>query len=306
MFIPCDTVKLFNQFSSMEQTTSAANKLKTFMGAIRTTRVNQDNDSNSIQTVIIIDESASVAKGTRRFTEKIIPLVLSKLPSKKSQLVHLLTFRSEKSSVFKKLQSILQKLDANKRIRIVVLTNAEVQDRQEVENFAETIMEFLSGSNSSADCHVVTLASECGQSLLGINDRTKKINHFDIDATESNDIIATRIGELLHADRFPIDKKLVNHSEVKGQSSVLVSEHASDVKQSEGIRNLDYVERAEFGPKMREKKMKRRHRRSCSSCGLCGILDICRCYRILIYFIIVAILLALFYFKIIKIEISPF
>lgn len=276
------------------------------MGAIGGVRVNQGNDSNSIQTVIIFDESASVAKGTQRFTEKIIPLALSKLSHKKSQLVHSLTFGSDKTSVIEKLQSLVQTLDANKEIRILFLTNAEVQ---EVETFAETIMKFLSRTHSSADLHVVRLASECEQSWLRISNTTTKYNLFDVDANESNEFIAIQIEELLGSGSFPMHKPLrrvKNSSKTQGQSKDVGD------KQSGYARSLDYVEKAQFSPENRKIKTKRRHRRSGRTCGifssiLTGMFSIySRCYCYLICFIIIAIVVALFYFGIIKIEFHLF
>lgn len=159
----------------------------------------RDNDSNSkpIQTIFILDENVSVTKKTCRFTEKIIPLVFSKISYEQSQLVHLLTVLRDKSSVLQMLQSILQTLDASKRIRILVLTHCGIQ-----EHFPEELIEFLSESNYLFELQVVRLASECRQSLVRSKDATTKYQLFDIDAKKSNTLIATRIVELFQSNSY--------------------------------------------------------------------------------------------------------
>lgn len=278
------------------------------MGAIGTTRTNQNNDSNFIQTVIILDQSVPEAKVTQRFTKKIIPLALSKLSRKKSQLVHLLTFGKDKTSVEEKLQSILQTLAANKRIRIIILTNEEVEGRQEIENFAATLMKCLSGSNCSADLHVVRLASECRQSWLRINNTTTSYNLIDVDDNKSNQFIATRIVELFHSEYLSMHNELrMNNysSETQAQSTATVSsEHAWHVNdwKTEDLRNLDYVERAEYRSEMEELQKKRR-RRWRLGCCFCGIVDKYFRYCDFVIFIIVALLLILWYLGKITVQI---
>lgn len=274
------------------------------MGTICATRFNQDNDS--AHTVIIIDESASQAKGKQRFTEKIMPLVLSKLSHEKSQLIHSLTLGTDKTSVVEKLQSMLGTLDANKPIRILVLTDGEVQNHQEIENFAAIIMKFLSASNLSIEFQVVRLVSKSRskQDPLQTNNPTTKSYLFDIDASESNKSIATRIGQLFQSGGISMDQQLrmdKHTSKVKGRSTPLAAKHTQDVgeKESEKARTLHHVEIAESSPEI---KMNRRQRRTC--CTIFGFLRIYRFYCYLIFFIIVGILVALIYLGKIKIIFS--
>lgn len=147
--------------------------------------IDPDN-SNSIQTVFILDEHHTTgAKNSRRFMEKIIPLMLSKLFYESSQLVHLVTFVRHKTTVEEMFQSLLQTLDAKKQIRIFVLANGEVHERQEIENLAETLIKFLSGTNHSFELQVVRLTST--------KRTTKRYKLVDIDPNESNEFIASQI-----------------------------------------------------------------------------------------------------------------
>ncbi len=177
--------------------------MRQFAGAIRS---NRDNDlgPNPIQTVFILDENVCATKKTWRFTEKIIPLVFSKISYEKSQLTHLLTVVGDKSPVMQMLQSILQTLDVGKRVRILVLRNGNGPDRDEMENFTESLIKFISGTNFTFEFQVVRLASECQDSVIQIDDGAIKYQLFDIDAKKSNAFIATRVVELFNSKDFKI------------------------------------------------------------------------------------------------------
>lgn len=227
--------KLLTQLFFIKQITMAANKVTKFMGSFKTS---QDNDSNSIETVIILEES-------ERFTEKLLPLVLSKLPYEKSQLVHLLTFFNDKTRVVQKLQSLLRTLDADKRIQVLVLTYEK--DPGRIDNFAESLIRFLSGTTFPCDVQIVRLASECRQTFR-INNTTTIYKLFAIDSSESNEFIATRVAGLLHSDSFPLHKQLRMDKQIysiQSHSTAMLTECTGDIgvgdKQSEDLHILDYV-----------------------------------------------------------------
>ncbi len=140
-----------------------------------------DVDSHAIQTVYIVDDREPAARNGRRFTEKVIPLMLSKLFDENLQIVHLLTFVRHNTTVEQMERSLQQTLDAKKRIRILVLTDGEVQEHQNVEDFCETLTEYLSELNYSFELEVVRMMS------------TKKFKLIDIDASETNEFIAEPI-----------------------------------------------------------------------------------------------------------------
>lgn len=219
--------------------------------------------SNSVETVFILEESVSLS--TERFTEKLIPLVLSKCSSGPSPRIHLLTLASDKMQIVQKLQSLLQTLDAGKRIQVLVLTHEDVQNR--IDNFAEGLIKFLSGSNFQFDLQVVKLASECRQTFR-INTTTTTYKVFDVNVSESDEFIATRIAGLFHSESFPMHKQLRMDKHIyniQSESAGMVSECAWDVgvgeKQSENLQILDYVAGVEYRHAMQEMQMKRRHHR---------------------------------------------
>lgn len=221
-------------------------------------RINQDDDSTT-HSLIIIDESMSVS-----VVEKIMPLVFSKLSHQKSHLVHSLTFGADEAYVVEKLQSLSETLDANKQIRVLVLTDREVQNCQEIESLAATIMKFLSGSNFPAHVQILRFGSKCRLSLRRINNTTIccTYKHFEIDVNESDDSIISRIAELFGSTDFPLHSQLhtdLRICKIQGHSTAIIAEYAWDVgvNRLDDLQNIDYVESAEF-----RSEMKRQHRRS--------------------------------------------
>lgn len=155
-----------------------------------------------MQTVFILHENVFVPKKHCRFAEKIVPLVFAKISNGNSQLVHLLTVASDKTPVVQMLQSILQTLDANKPIRITVLTDMTSREQQQFDNFAEALIKFLSGSNFTFELQAVRIGSECEEKLLGGANVSRKYRVIDIDSKKSNVWIAAQIVELFHSNNF--------------------------------------------------------------------------------------------------------
>lgn len=224
---------------SIKQITTATNKARQFAGALRSGR-NRNSNQNPIQTVFILHENVfGSPKKHCRFAEKIVPIVFSKISHGNSQLVHLLTVTADKTPVVQMLQSILQTLDANKPIRIVVLTDMNSPERQQFDNFADILIKFLSGSNFTFEFQVIRVASE-SQELGGTNS-TKKYQLVDIDEKKSNAFIAAQIVELFHSDNFqkyePKQFAMIA-GEVKPQPTDVVSLDV-DGKQSGNVSNLN-------------------------------------------------------------------
>lgn len=113
-----------------------------------------------------------------------------------SQLVHLLTVLQDRSPAIQMLQSILQTLDATKRIKILLLTNG--YDDRNSENFADKLVDFLSGTNYLFELQVVQLGTEDKE----INEAPTNYQIFDIDRKKSNALIATRIVELFQSNSY--------------------------------------------------------------------------------------------------------
>ncbi|KAG4066509.1 hypothetical protein HA402_007145 [Bradysia odoriphaga] len=114
---------------------------------------------NSIQTVFIIYEHPSTTHISQQFTEEVVPLMLSKFFHKSCQTVELVTILRHKTTTAQTIQSLVQTLNATKRIRISVVANAHEHEQQNIEHFAETVIEFLSRFGYSFELQVVRLAS---------------------------------------------------------------------------------------------------------------------------------------------------
>lgn len=197
---------------------SAVSKIKKFTGTIRN---NRTNNSRPVQTMIIHDESVSLA----------IPLLLSKLSDEKSHLAHVLTFGSDKTPVVQKLQQLLQILNRNEMLRILYLNGGEIEDR-EIESFAETLTRLLSRLHFSYDLLVVRLMPE-----RRMNNTAIKHKIHDIDANESHEFISSRIARLFQSDGFPMDEQLQEDG---------VENHSED------LHSLEYVDTVAFRPQTHE------------------------------------------------------
>ncbi|XP_037043093.1 trichohyalin-like isoform X15 [Bradysia coprophila] len=142
-----------------------------------------DDELGSSQTVFILDEHLCGARGNRRLTKQIVPLMLSRLFYESSDLVQLVTFVRYKTTFEQLRQSLLQTLDAKRQIRIFVLTNERYQERKDINVFAEMLIRFLSVTNYSFELQVVRLTST----------RSTTERYEVVDVSESNDFIAKQI-----------------------------------------------------------------------------------------------------------------
>lgn len=109
--------------------------------------------------------------------------MLTKMLYGDSQLVHLVTFVRHKTTVADMVHSLLQTLDTSKEIQIFVLT--KVNEQQEIDDFAETLIEHMSATNVSYEIQVVRIATSKSPS--------RKYSLVDIDAGESSESIAKQI-----------------------------------------------------------------------------------------------------------------
>ncbi|KAJ6641381.1 Flagellar attachment zone protein 1 [Pseudolycoriella hygida] len=167
-------------------------------------------ERNAIETVVIHDESMSETWKTSRINKKIIPMVLSKLNHNRSQLVHSLSFGKNTLSINKnirkmlkletstsediivrKFNTLLQTLDARKKVRILVLIDGTIQNHRKAEHLAQTFTEILGEFHFSANLQIVRLASNFCRSINATNCKV-----IEIDAKESNETISSRIAAL--------------------------------------------------------------------------------------------------------------
>lgn len=153
---------------------------------ITTYKSNLAGGLTSFQTVFILDEYLAGARENSRFTEKIVPLMMSRIFNESSELVHFVTFVRYQTD-FKQLCSSLQgALDASKQLRILVLTNEQMQGRQDTDNLAEMLIKFLNMLHYSYEFHVARLVSTTTTT-------TEQHKVVDVGVNQSNDFIAQQV-----------------------------------------------------------------------------------------------------------------
>lgn len=192
---------------------------------IGTIAIDEDENSTEIQTVIILDESRYIGRALARVFSTIIPLILSKLFYKASQIIDLVTiygtsryyrktFEEMKTfsipvggdanmgSTFKEVHKLFESLDPSRPVRVLTIASGQFTDRAEAENAALPLITFLNASHFSINSQAVRLFTSNSNpdtkalcSLLQINNTTT-CQLADIDVKESDETIATKIANL--------------------------------------------------------------------------------------------------------------
>lgn len=189
-------------------------------------------DSKAIyQTIIIMDRSGSMGQAARRLAQIIFPLTFDKMSYQPSNLIHLITFDSVSElhavtvekfgelpmsargetfmrQAIKDCHEVFNKLDSNKPVRLLTISDGEVADQVETEAEAISLKKYLEGLdrrfmiNSSA----VRLFTSSAQpdtkaisSLLQINNGPSK-SLCEVSTRELDDFIATTIAALFSSD----------------------------------------------------------------------------------------------------------
>lgn len=204
---------------------------------IGTVTIENNKDSHLMETVIILDESGSMGKETLRFTNRIIPLVLSKLSYEKAQLIHLITFShyyyktAEQLKTFsitsrgtymapplEQLRILFQKFPPNKPIRILCISDGNASDRKQTGKAALSLTEFM--DQFSINSQAVRLFTSKSQpdtkalcSIMQINNTTHS-KLIDISAKESDGTIARKIAALFRSDKFSRSKILLMEEKI--------------------------------------------------------------------------------------------
>lgn len=210
--------------------------------------------SRSVQTVILLDRSLYMGCETRRFTNEIIPLVMSKLSDGESQPILFITFanfpqieyvtaeemkslssdnygrdRTRMASAIKYVHAYFQgtdhsansrPLDANKPIRLLSISAGEAEDLEDIEQNSTALIEFLDASDFSINAQAVRLFTSSNKPDTKALCSLLQINNattcqlINIDAKESNDSIATKIAEAFQLDQFSRIKTLTTETPI--------------------------------------------------------------------------------------------
>ena len=190
-------------------------------------------DTSLIETVIILDKSGSMGDQARRLTNEIIPLFLSKLLYDEKRVMHFITFDSVSALYSKRIEDMrnftcsgeggttmapavvkCQEIfgtfvnNYGKPIRLLTISDGEIQDMNETEKAAESFVKFLANHDFTINSQAVRLFTSSSQpdtraiaSLLQVNNTTTS-QLLDISSTESNESIAEKIADLFRGDNL--------------------------------------------------------------------------------------------------------
>lgn len=201
------------------------------------------SSSSSYQTVVILDRSGSMGKQVGRMINRILPSTFQKLSYKKLNMIYLITFETvselhtETVQKFPSLsissgnytymqpavkicQEIFEMLDSSKPVRVLTISDGEVQDQVETAQAADEFSKFLENKGFFINSKAVRLFTSSSQpdttalcSLLQINSATPE-SLVDISANETDDSIAEKIADLFRGDDFGKSQLLTTSSKV--------------------------------------------------------------------------------------------
>jgi hypothetical protein len=180
---------------------------------------------DAIQTIIILDRSLSMGDQARRLTNDVIPEVLKKMSYDDKKSLNFITFDSIGDSFVATVNQmrtlpiecrgctnmatgvviahkIFETLDPTKPVRLLTISDGIIDDREETEQAANALYNFLEGKNFSINSQAVRFFTSANQpdttalcSLLRLNN-VAKCQLLDLCVRETNDIISTKIAEL--------------------------------------------------------------------------------------------------------------
>lgn len=200
--------------------------------------VHDDTDENKIvQTIIILDRSGSMEDMVERMITKIFPQFFAKLCYQKTNEIYLITFETVTElivqsvaafpnlslssggwtymeSAIHKCKEILETLDSDKPVRILTISDGDTQDKSESKVAADNLKVYLEDKSFLINSKAVRLFTSISQpdtsalcNLLLINNSLPK-SLIDINVTETDDYIATKMSELFLGDNFDRTKVL--------------------------------------------------------------------------------------------------
>lgn len=201
-----------------------------FTGEI-TIKATSGNHQSLYQTIIILDRSSSMAGQFERIVNTILPMFFGKLTYQPLNTINLITFESNSSLHKETVQSfrslplrsdggtfmrpavdicrqVFQSLDSAKPVRVLTISDGEIQDQPETKSSADNLAAYLESSGFFINSKAVRLFTSSAQpdttalcSMLQINNAIPK-SLVDISTYETDDAIATKMAELFMHDNF--------------------------------------------------------------------------------------------------------
>lgn len=200
--------------------------------------VHDDSVKNeNFQTIIILDRSGSMGDMVERMITKIFPQFFAKLSYRKTNEIHLITFETftefiaasvgafpdlslssggwtHMEPAIHKCKEILKNLDSERPVRILTISDGDIQDKSESKVAADSLKVFLEDKSFLINSKAVRLFTTFSQpdtsavcNFLLINNAFPN-SLIDISGTESDDHIATKMSELFAGDNFDKTKSL--------------------------------------------------------------------------------------------------
>lgn len=214
-----------------------------FIGTVDFEKLAAKEDTTSFETVIILDRSGSMGQAVPRVTNKILPMVLSKLSYSSKKTVHLITFDTVaeafniNSDQMKRLQvnarggTVLspavircqqqfQLLTNKKPIRLLTISDGEVVDIEDTQRHTAILASYLKHNHYTINSQAVRLFTSSSQpdttalaSLLQINNvRTPRL--ADISTAETDESLAQKIADLFLNDGLGHGRILTTNEKV--------------------------------------------------------------------------------------------
>lgn len=211
---------------------------KEFIGEFTVYDVENEWEKDEMyQTIIILDRSGSMEDTVERMITNILPLFFSKLSYRQHNQIYLITFETSTElhvkvvadfpnlqisfggwtymePAIQKCKEIFEHLDCDKPVRILTISDGDIQDKLESMVAADSLKVFLDDKPFLINSKAVRLFTSRSQpnttalcSLLLINNASPK-SLIDIAVTECDDYIATQMAELFLGDNFDQTKIL--------------------------------------------------------------------------------------------------
>lgn len=234
----------------MDQTKMRSFKLKLYpldseeyIGTVKIDDMLRQKISNSVQTIIILDKSGSMGEAASRVSNEIIPLFLTKLFYKTTDVIHLITFDSMARRSMLTVESmkslaieasggtnmepavtecttLFDELNSDKPVRVLTISDGEIDDRMKTDEAATDLVDSLKSHHFSINSQAVRLFTSDSQpdtralcSLLQINNTTTS-KLIDISTMESDESIASKIADLFRTDNLASGESLTTDDQV--------------------------------------------------------------------------------------------
>lgn len=216
---------------------------KEYIGTINVNDNLAPPGSESAQIIIILDKSGSMGDIARRVSNEIIPLFLTKLFYKATDVIHFITFdgmaqrfkltvenlkslaifgngQTKMAPAVSACSTVFNELNSDKPVRVLTISDGLIQDQKQTDEAAAYLVNFLRFHHFSINSQAVRLFTSNDQpdtkalcSLLQLNNTTTP-KLVDISTMESNESIAAKMEHLFKNDNLASGQLLTTDEQV--------------------------------------------------------------------------------------------